>query len=679
VVGSERRLALIAKDIVEHFETRLSALEGKAMIVCMSRRICVDLYEQIVKLKPEWDSESDESGAIKVVMTGSASDPAGWQKHIRSKSKREAMAKRFKDPDDPFKVVIVRDMWLTGFDAPSLHTMYIDKPLKGHTLMQAIARVNRVFRGKPGGLAVDYIGIIDDLRKALSAYTESGGAGEATLDLDKAVKYMLEKLEICRAMFHGFDNTAFLTGSASDRLRLLPLAQEHVLGQSDGKERFVKAVIELSKSFALAVSRDEAQAVTNEVAFFQTVKAQLVKTDRAAQRPQEELDQAIKQIVSSAIAPEGVIDVFQAAGLKKPDISLLSEEFLAELKDLPHKNLAVELLKKLLNDEIKVRQRSNVVQSRAFSEMLDSAIRRYQSRAITTAQVIEELIALARNVREAQKRGENLGLTDQELAFYDALETNDSAVRVLGDDALRKIAVELTETVRRNATIDWTVKETARANLRRMVRRILRKYGYPPDMSEKATQTVLEQAVQLGFEFAEEAPAPAESPDLIEKAPFEIVADSEARPYENCIPLVSLKAAAGSVGDERLVEPEAWVSPNGRTKPGSGLFVAQVVGESMNRRIHNGSYCVFRYPVEGSRQGRVVLVEHRDIADPDLEGPFTLKIWESDKQETDDGSWRHAEIRLIPDTTASGYEPIVLRDVSEDQIRVVAELVEVLG
>jgi type I restriction enzyme R subunit len=677
VVGTDRRLQMVAEDLVEHFENRLEAMEGKAMVVCMSRRICVDLYNEIVKLRPEWHSDSDETGAIKVVMTGSASDPADWQQHIRNKRRREAMALRFKDSADPFRIVIVRDMWLTGFDAPSLHTMYVDKPLRGHTLMQAIARVNRVFRDKPGGLVVDYLGIADDLRKALAAYTESGGSGKATVDQDEAVAVMLEKYEICRDMFHGFDYSAFISGSASHRLRLLPPAQEHVLAHEDGKDRFVKAVVELSKAFALAVPREEAISIRDEVAFFQTIKAHLIKTERSRARPEEDLDHAIRQIVSEAIAPEGVIDIFQAAGLQKPDISLLSEEFLGEVREMPHRNLAVELLQKLLNDEIKVRRRRNVVQSRTFFEMLETAIRRYKSRAITTAQVIEELIELARQMREAQKRGEEIGLSDEELAFYDALETNDSAVKVLGDETLREIAKELTDTVRRNATIDWSVKETARANLRRLVRRILRRHGYPPDKSERATQTVLEQAVQLGFEFAEEAPIP-EPEEQLELAPFEIVADSEAKPYENCVPLVSLKAAAGSFGDEARVEAEAWVKPNGRTKPGEGLFVAQVIGESMNRRIPNGSYCVFRFPVTGSRNGRVVLVEHRDIADPDLEGPFTLKVYESDKEPTGDGSWRHTEIRLKPDTTASGYEPIVLRDTPQDEIHVVAELVEVL-
>jgi type I restriction enzyme R subunit len=502
VVGSGKRLEMIAKDLIDHFENRLEVMEGKAMVVCMSRRICVELYEELVKLRPHWHSDADDEGEIKVVMTGSASDPAEWQKHIRSKRAREAIAQRFKDAADPFKVVIVRDMWLTGFDVPSLHTMYLDKPIRGHTLMQAIARVNRVFRDKPGGLVVDYLGLADDLRKALATYTESGGRGEAVLNQDEAVAVMLERFEVCRDLFHGFDHTAYFTGSANEKMKMLPSAQEHVLQQPDGKDRFVKAVTELSKAFALSVPRKEALDIRDEVAFFQTVKAALVKTERGKRRPEEDLDFAIKQIVSAAIAPEGVIDVFEAAGLQKPDISILSDEFLAEVREMPHRNLAVELLQKLLNDEIKTRARRNVVQSRAFSEMLESALRKYQARAITTAQVIEELIELARQMREAQRRGEELGLTDEELAFYDALETNDSAVAILGDETLRTIAQELTETVRRNATIDWTVKETARANLRRMVRRILRKHGYPPDKSEKATQTVLEQAVQLGFEFS---------------------------------------------------------------------------------------------------------------------------------------------------------------------------------
>jgi type I restriction enzyme R subunit len=449
VVGADKRLRLVAQNIVNHFEQRLQALDGKAMVVCMSRRICVELYDEIVKLRPHWHSDSDKAGEIKVVMTGSASDPPQWQKHIRSKRAREAIAQRFKDPRDPFKVVIVRDMWLTGFDAPSLHTMYLDKPLRGHTLMQAIARVNRVFKDKPGGLVVDYLGLADDLRKALATYTESGGRGEAAVNQDEAVAVMLERYEVCRDMFHGFDYAPYFGGSADDKMRMLPAAQEHILAQPDGKDRFIKAVIELSKAFSLSVPRPEALAIRDEVAFFQTVKAALTKTERGKRRPEEDLDHAIRQIVSEAIAPEGVIDIFRAAGLQKPDISILSEEFLAEVREMPHRNLAVELLQKLLGDEIKTQARRNIVQARAFSEMLEAALRKYQARAITTAQVIEELIALARQMREAQRRGQDLGLTDEELAFYDALETNDSAVAILGDETLRAIARELTETVRK--------------------------------------------------------------------------------------------------------------------------------------------------------------------------------------------------------------------------------------
>jgi type I restriction enzyme R subunit len=502
VVGTSKRLAQVAEDLVRHWEGRLEAMDGKAMVVCMSRRICVDLYAEIAKLRPEWHSDDDAAGAMKVVMTGSNTDPVAWQPHIRNKPRREALARRFRDPEDPFKVVIVRDMWLTGFDAPSLTTMYVDKPMRGHALMQAIARVNRVFRDKPGGLVADYLGIADDLRKALAVYSDSGGEGKPTVDQDEAVAIMLERLEVCEDIFHGFDYSDFIDGTATERLGVLPEAQEHVLTQENGRERFVQAVTELSKAFALSVPRQEALDVRDDVAFFQTVKAALVKTDRRRYTPEEELEHAIRQVVSGAIAPGGVIDIFEAAGLPKPDISLLSEEFLAEVRDMPQRNLAVELLQRLLNDEIKTRQKKNIVQSRQFSEMLADALSKYQARAITTAQVIEELIDLARDLREVASRGEELGLTDEEVAFYDALGTNDSAVAVLGDENLRTIARELAETVKKNATIDWTQKESVRAAMRVAVKRILRRHGYPPDKQEKATALVLEQAEQLGLELA---------------------------------------------------------------------------------------------------------------------------------------------------------------------------------
>ncbi len=502
VVGASRRLGLVARDIVEHFEKRLEAMDGKAMIVCMSRRICVELYRAIVKLRPNWDGAEDESGALKVVMTGSASDPADWQPHIRNKPRREALANRFRDPKDPFKLVLVRDMWLTGFDAPSLHTMYVDKPMRGHGLMQAIARVNRVFKDKPGGLVVDYLGLAQELKAALATYTESGGTGRTAIDQDEAVRVMLGRYEVCCSLLHGIGWSKWTTGTPPERLSLLPPAQEHILAQENGKDRWVGAVRELSQAFALAVPHPEALRIRDDVAFFQAVQAVLVKRAPGDARPEEDLDHAVRQIISRAVAPEGVIDIFAAAGLAKPDISILSEEFLAEVRGMPERNLAVELLQKLLKGELAARRRKNVVQARSFAEMLDQTIRRYQNRAIEAAQVIEELIALAKEMREASARGESLRLSEDELAFYDALETNDSAVKVLGDETLRTIAQELVRTVRANVTIDWTLRENVRAQLRVLVKRILRLYGYPPDKQEKATDTVLEQAALLSAEWA---------------------------------------------------------------------------------------------------------------------------------------------------------------------------------
>jgi type I restriction enzyme R subunit len=497
LVGAEHRLKLVAADLVRHYEERLDTIEGKAMVVTMSRRIAVDLYRELAALRPDWVGESDETGALKVVMTGSASDPVEWQEHIRSKSRREALAGRFRDPSDPFRIVIVRDMWLTGFDAPSLHTMYLDKPMRGHGLMQAIARVNRVFRDKPGGLVVDYLGIADELRQALAAYTQSGGTGKAAIDQAEAVALMLEKYEVCQGLFHGFDHSAWTTGSAEERMELLPAAQEHILALEDGKDRLLQIVSELSAGFALAVPADEALAIRDDIGFYQAVRAVLAKGTPGTQRADEDLDHAIRQIVSSAIVSDEVVDIFAAAGLRKPDISILSDEFLAEVKRLPQKNLAVDLLQKLLAGEIRIRSRRNVVQARSFADLLAQSLRRYQNRAIETAQVIEELIALAKDLREASSRGVELGLTDDELAFYDALETNDSAVSVMGDEALLAIARELTEKVRASVTIDWTVRESARARLKVLVKRILRMHGYPPDKQEKATETVLEQAEAL--------------------------------------------------------------------------------------------------------------------------------------------------------------------------------------
>lgn len=502
VVGTDKRIAQVAQDLVDHFEERLNAMEGKGLVVCMSRRICVDLYNAIVALRPTWHSDDDATGHIKVVMTGSASDPSDWQAHIRNKGGRKALADRFKDPDDPLELVIVRDMWLTGFDVPSLHTMYVDKPMRAHGLMQAIARVNRVFRDKPGGLVVDYLGLADQLKSALAAYTQGGGRGKQTLDQAEAVAAMLEKYEVVQNLFHGFDYTPYLTASAAQRSTGLQNAVNHIVGQRDGKARLLPAVRDLSAAFALAVPHEEALRIRDELAFFQTVRGTLAKGSADRALADEQLDHAVRQLVSKAVTPEGVVDIFTAAGLTKPDISILSDEFLAEVRDLPQRNLAVELLERLLTDGIRTQARKNVAQARSFAVMLERALRAYQNRGIETAQIIEELIQLAKDMRAAQDRGQTLGLSDDEIAFYDALGTNDSAVAVLGDETLRAIARELVETVKRNTTTDWTLKESARAKLRVYVKRVLSKHGYPPDKQARAVQTVIEQAEQLSFDWA---------------------------------------------------------------------------------------------------------------------------------------------------------------------------------
>ena len=502
VVGAENRVKQVARDVVDHYKQRRDVLEGKAMVVCMSRRICVDLYQELVALQPEWHHESDDRGMVKVVMTGSATDPVDWQQHIRNKPRREALANRFRDADDDLRVVLVRDMWLTGFDAPSLHTMYVDKPMRGHGLMQAIARVNRVFKDKPGGLVVDYLGLAHDLKRALATYTESGGTGKTAVDQSEAVAVMLERYEVCCDLFHGFDWSKWTSGTPQERLGLLPAAQEHILAQDNGKDRYIAAVRGLSQAFALAVPHEETKRIRDDVSFFQAVQSVMAKPAPGTAREQEDLDRAVRQIISKAVAAEGVLDIFAAAGLQKPDISILSDEFLAEVRGMPQRNLAVELLQKLLKEEVATRRRKNVVQARSFSEMLERTLRRYENRAIEAAQVIEELIQLAKDMREANARGEQLGLTEDELAFYDALETNDSAVAVLGDEVLRTIAQELVEKVRNNVTIDWTLREDVRAHLRVLVKRTLRNYGYPPDKQEKATQTVLQQAEVLSEAWA---------------------------------------------------------------------------------------------------------------------------------------------------------------------------------
>ena len=497
LVGAEKRINQIAKDIVTHFENRLASIDGKAMIVCMSRSICVDLYNAIITLKPDWHHNDDNQGIIKVVMTGSGSDEEKRQPHIRSKKRRQDLAKRFKEPNDPLKLVIVRDMWLTGFDAPCLHTLYVDKPMKGHNLMQAIARVNRVYKDKPGGLVVDYLGIADQLKEALNNYSQSN-RDNTGIPIDQALAILQEKYKIVKAMYFGFDYQLFFNGTPLERLSIIPAALDHILGLKEGKTRYQKAVKELSKAFALVSSTDEAIKIRDEVGFFQAIKAAMIKhtTTNNGKSP-EEVDAALRQIVSKAVTSDEVIDIFAAAGLKSPNIGILSDEFLEEVRGLPYKTLALEALKKLINDEIKIRSRKNLIQARSFREMLENTIKRYQNLSIETAQVIDELIKLAKDIRTAHQRGENLGLSEDEIAFYDALEVNDSAVKVLGDDTLKAIARDLVTAIRKNLTIDWTVKKNVKAKLRVMVKRLLRKYGYPPDKCDQTSTTVVQQAELL--------------------------------------------------------------------------------------------------------------------------------------------------------------------------------------
>ena len=494
IVGHRDRLKSVAEDLIQHFENRQEVFEGKAMFVAMSRRIAVELYEEIIKIKPEWHSTDKKKGAVKVVMTSTSSDPENWQMHNTTKQDRKALGERFKDESDPLKLVIVRDMWLTGFDAPCLHTMYVDKPMKGHNLMQAIARVNRVFKDKPGGLIVDYIGIASDLKRALATYTESDGKGDITIDQSEAVATMLEKYEIVEQMFDKYDYKQYFSADTRGKMRIILEAQEHVLGLEDGKNRFTKQVALLSKAFALSVPHLKAMEIKDDVGFFQAVKARLTKFEPRGGKSDDEVETAIRQIVDKAVVSEGVIDVFDAAGIKRPDISILSEEFMEEIRNMKHKNLGLELLKKILNDEIKSRAKKNFIQSKKLSEMLENAIKKYQNNLISAAQVFEELFSLAKDIKESDARGGEMGLTLDEVAFYDALASNDSAHDILGDDQLCEIAQVLVEKVKSNTSIDWTIKENVQAKLRVIVRRTLRKYGYPPDKELLAIDNVLKQA-----------------------------------------------------------------------------------------------------------------------------------------------------------------------------------------
>ena len=515
LVGSDKRLALVAKDMVAHFESRAAALDGKAMVVCMSRRICVKLYDEIIKLHPDWHSDDDNAGAVKIVMTGAASDPKEWQQHIGNKTRRDLLAKRARDASDPLKLVIVRDMWLTGFDAPCMHTMYVDKPMRGHGLMQAIARVNRVFRDKPAGLIVDYIGIAQNLKSALQQYSKNDQENTG-IDEKQAIAVMMEKYEIVRDMYHGFDYASALGGTPQQRLTMMAEAIEWILnlqqqlaateetkeGKKNAHRRYPDAVLALSKAFALASSSDEACEIREEVGFFQAIRAALVKSSTGSGATRQERELAIQQIVSRAVVSTEIVDILAAAGINSPDISILSDEFLAEVQQMEKKNLAMEALRKLINDSIRSRSKANVVQTKAFSKRLEDAVARYHANAITTTEVLNELIELAKDIRAARQRGEESGLSDEEIAFYDALAENESAVQAMGDDKLKLIAHELLMDLRNNVTVDWASRDSARARMRALVKRILRKYGYPPDLQDAAVQTVLQQAEALLSEWA---------------------------------------------------------------------------------------------------------------------------------------------------------------------------------
>lgn len=502
LIGSKQRIQTLAQDIVTHFEARQEVFAGKGMVVSLSRRIAADLYEAIIKLRPHWHDDNLSKGAIKVVMTSSSSDGPKLAKHHTTKQQRKLLAERMKDDDDPLKLVIVRDMWLTGFDAPSMHTLYIDKPMKGHNLMQAIARVNRVHKDKPGGHVVDYLGIAADLKEALSFYSEAGGKGDPTLVQEQAVALMLEKLEVVSAMYHGFAYEDYFEADTAHKLSLILAAEEHILGLEDGNKRYLNEVNALSQAFAIAIPHEQALDAKDEVAFFQAVKARLSKFDSSREvQNNEGLETTIRQVIDQALVSEQVIDIFDAAGIKKPDISILSDEFLAELKGYEHKNIALEVLKKLLNDELKVRAKKNLVQSRTLMEMLETTIKKYQNKIITAAEVMEELICVSKEIVASDAEAETMGLSEYEYAFYTAVANNDSARELMQKDKLRELAVVLTQKIRENASIDWTIKESVRSKLKVCVKRILRQYGYPPDMQLLATETVLKQAEMIANEL----------------------------------------------------------------------------------------------------------------------------------------------------------------------------------
>jgi type I restriction enzyme R subunit len=680
IVGAAERLDLIAADIVDHWERRRTALVGKAMVVGMSRRICVELYDRIVALRPEWHDPDTARGAIKVVMTGSAADPSAFQPHLHNKQTLRAIKARAKDPTDPLQVVIVRDMWLTGFDSPALHTIYVDKPMQGAGLMQAIARVNRTFRDKPGGLVVDYIGVAQKLREALADYSPSDRE-QAGVPIEQVIEVLIEKHDICCGILHSHDWSSDPHLGAADRMAELAGTMDFLLADPDRKTRFVDQVLALLKAFALAGARDEALAIRDDVRFFADVRSAILKLEaegepgRGGGGGTAELDTAIGQLVSEAVAADELIDVYAAAGMERPDLSIISDEFLEGLAQGERPNLQMAVLRRLLGDRIRTLRRTNVVQSRLFSTLLDDAINRYTNRALTTAEIIAELVKLAKQVRDHAGRGAALGLQDAELAFYDAVCQNDSAVLELGDETLKAIARELVTAVRQSATIDWSLKESVRAAMRAKVRRLLARYDYPPDKEERAVELILEQAEMFAGSVPTAPPEPAPRP--AEVLPFRRVDEIPAAERDRVwVPIYSLEAAAGAFGLGAAVEPDGWAELP-RTRRRDGLFVARVVGHSMEPRIPDGAWCLFRAPVEGSRQGRILLVEHRDIADPDTGGSYTVKRYRSEKGAGEGGSWAHAAVWLEPLNPA--YEPIVIVASEADDVRVIGELMEVLG
>lgn len=693
MVGTEERLSLVAKDIIDHFERRSEILNGKAMVVAMSRRIAVDLYDQIIQFRPEWHDVKDEAGSVKVIMTGAATDPLPYQQHIRNRPALKAIEKRFKDAKDPLRLVIVRDMWLTGFDAPCAHTLYVDKPMKGHGLMQAIARVNRVFRDKPSGLVVDYLGLAEQLRAAVSTYGGAHG-DKPGIPIEAALRVLVEKAGVVRDMFHGFNYVAYFGTKAAGRLAALSGGANHICGLVDGKKRFMDGMAALNKAAGIAIHLEGARHLRDEVGYFQAVESNLRKyTTGASGKSSAELDAAIRQIVSGAVAADGVMDIFAVAGLKKPDISILSDQFLETVKSSPHQNLQLELLKKLLNDEIKSVSRRNVVQGRKFSEMLEKTLLAYTNRTLEAAQVILELIEMAKQMRDEPQRGGALGLTEDEVAFYDALVAHGGVKELMTDQVLAAIAHDLVDAIRSSVSIDWTQKEAVRADMRRKVKKLLRKHGYPPDKQAAAVVTVLEQAEALCKDWAETAPQPAQPTAPMAKIlPFRPIRGAELKPFVNAVPRYDLKIAAGRFSATQAVDEVAqaselacpddyeWVEiDNARAKPAPGLFVAQVVGESMNKRIPNGSWCLWRLNPTGSRQGKVVLAMHRDIQDPDLGGEFTVKVYYSENESLEDGEFRGHQVVLQPRSTDPGFRAIVLDGLLEGELVVVAELVEVLG